>query len=139
MARQIAPRSKPPVIVVTEADHERLSALAERVFTKTPSVAKQLLEELDRASVVTDGGLPADVVGMGATVCFSIDGGVERTATLVFPGEADIAAGKVSILTPIGAALIGLSVGQSIEWSAPDGKSHILTLKSVDFGAPSST
>ena len=52
--------------------------------------------------------------------------------TLVFPGEADIAQGKISILTPIGAALIGLSAGQSIDWTARDGRIHRLKVESVE-------
>jgi regulator of nucleoside diphosphate kinase len=51
---------------------------------------------------------------------------------LVFPGQADIAAGKISILTPIGAALIGLSQGQSIDWKTRDGRSRQLTILSVE-------
>lgn len=131
MAPYTAARSKPPVITLTEADHDRLSALAERVSGKTPVVAKQLLAELDRAQVVAIGNLPANVVRMGVTAYFTIDDSQDWTATLVFPGDADIARGKISILTPIGAALIGLAVGQTIEWKAPDGRIRSLTLKAV--------
>ncbi len=52
--------------------------------------------------------------------------------TLVFPGEADIAKGKISVLTPIGAALIGLSASQSIDWTSRDGRIHRLTVESVE-------
>jgi regulator of nucleoside diphosphate kinase len=57
--------------------------------------------------------------------------GEGTTVTLVFPGDADIAEGKVSILTPIGTALLGLSPGQSIDWLARDGRSHRLSILSV--------
>jgi regulator of nucleoside diphosphate kinase len=68
---------------------------------------------------------------MGSTVRYVTDTGDDRTVTLVYPAEADISSGKVSILTPIGAALIGLSPGQSIDWQARDGRFHRLTIESV--------
>jgi regulator of nucleoside diphosphate kinase len=63
---------------------------------------------------------------------FTTDAGEDRTVTLVFPGRADIAEGKVSVLTPIGVALIGLAVGQSIDWTARDGRTHRLTVRDVE-------
>ena len=72
---------------------------------------------------------------MGSTLHFTTDAGEERTVTLVFPGEADIAEGRISVLTPIGIALIGLAAGQSMDWTARDGRIHRLTVDSVD-GAP---
>lgn len=69
---------------------------------------------------------------MGSSVRFSSDLGEERVVTLVFPGNADIAEGKVSILSPIGAALVGLTVGQSIHWTGPDGRVHRLTVTAVE-------
>jgi regulator of nucleoside diphosphate kinase len=65
---------------------------------------------------------------MGFEVRFTSDLGEDRQVTLVFPGEADIAEGKISILTPIGVALIGLKTGQSIDWTARDGRLHRLTV-----------
>jgi regulator of nucleoside diphosphate kinase len=67
---------------------------------------------------------------MGSIVEFSSDAG-QRRVTLVYPVEADIAEGRISILTPIGAALIGLSQGQSIAWTARDGRRHRLTVLEV--------
>jgi len=95
-------------------------------------VAEELLAELDRAKVVEDGRLPAKVIRMGSSLRFTSDLGEDRHVTLVFPGEADIAEGKISILTPIGVALIGLSAGQSINWTARDGRTHCLTVESVE-------
>lgn len=69
---------------------------------------------------------------MGSSVRFSSDLGEERVVTLVFPGNADIAEGKVSILSPIGAALIGLAVGQSIDWTGADSRVHRLTVTAVE-------
>jgi regulator of nucleoside diphosphate kinase len=131
MAPQTRKRQK-PAIAMTRSDHERLSHLADAFSARNPAVADQLFAELDRARVVADGRLAASVVRMGSTLRFTTDAGEDRTVTLVYPGEADIAEGKVSVLTPIGAALIGLSAGQSIDWTARDGRTHRLTVESVE-------
>ncbi len=120
-----------PAITTTRSDHERLSRLAESYIVRNPQVADELLAELDRARIVDDSRIAPDVVRMGSTLRFTSDLGEDRQVTLVFPGEADIAQGKVSVLTPIGAALIGLSAGQSIDWTARDGRVHRLTVESV--------
>ena len=124
-------RRKPP-ITMTRSDHESLSRLAEARAARDPETSEQLLAELDRARVVMDGRIAADVVRMGSTLRFTTDTGEDRTVTLVFPAEADIAMGRVSVLTPIGAALIGLSASQSIYWTSRDGRTHRLTVESVD-------
>jgi regulator of nucleoside diphosphate kinase len=129
-------RHNKPAIRVTRSDHERLSRLAESYSARNPDVADQLLAELDRAHVVEDARIAADVVRMGSRLRFTTDAGEDRIVTLVYPGEADIAEGKVSILTPIGAALIGLSAGQSIDWTARDGRIHRLTVESVEPMVP---
>jgi regulator of nucleoside diphosphate kinase len=128
-------KHRKPAIRMTRSDHERLSRLAETYAARNPEVADQLLAELDRARVVEDARIAADIVRMGSTLRFTTDAGEDRTVTLVFPGEADIAEGKVSILTPIGAALIGLTAGQSIDWTARDGRVHRLTVESVEPAA----
>ena len=125
-------RQRKPAITMTRSDRERLWRLAESYTEKTPDVADALMAELERARVVEDTRIPADVVRMGSTVRFTSDLGEDRHVTLVFPGEADIAEGKISILTPIGAALIGLSAGHSIDWTARDGRVHRLTVETVE-------
>ncbi len=131
-------KQRKPAIAITRTDHEKLSMLAESFSARNAAVADQLLGELDRARVVADGRLPNDVVRMGSRLRFTTDAGDDRTVTLVFPGEADIAEGKVSILTPIGVALIGLSAGHSIDWTARDGRTHRLTIESVAAPAAAS-
>lgn len=123
-----------PRILVTETDELCLSNLATRVNQKDPSnvVAHALLAELQRAEVVPDRKLPRSTVRMNSTVEFEIDGSETRRAKLVFPGDADIDKGRLSILTPIGAALIGLSTGQSMRWQGHDGRPHILRILSVE-------
>lgn len=125
-------RHRKPAITISHSDHEKLNRLAESIADRNPDVADQLFAELERARVVADAQLPREVVRMGSTLRFTTDAGEDRVVTLVLPNEADIAAGKVSILTPIGAALIGLSAGQSIDWTARDGRTHRLTVESVE-------
>lgn len=125
------PANQKATIVVTEGDYQRLQGLANAARLRQPDVAEELAGELDRAGVVAEREIPPDVVRMGSIVEYRTEAGATRTVTLVFPGEADIAEGKVSILTPIGTALLGLSPGQSLDWLARDGRSHRLTILSV--------
>ncbi|AZO55728.1 MAG: nucleoside diphosphate kinase regulator [Mesorhizobium sp.] len=120
-----------PIIRITQSEHARLSALANAVAARNPETADELLAELERARIVADGSVPADTVRMGSTVTFKPDTGDRKTVTLVFPGDADISEGKVSILTPIGTALMGLSTGQSIMWTARDGRQRQLLVLEV--------
>ncbi|MGQ3672774.1 nucleoside diphosphate kinase regulator [Xanthobacter sp. TB0136] len=119
-----------PTIVLNEEDHERLTGLATAFLSRNPDVAEELLTELERAKVVPAKRLPATAVRMGSTITYKANG-AERTVSLVYPGDADIAAGRISIMTPIGAALIGLSEGQSITWTARDGRPNELEVLSV--------
>lgn len=126
-----ASRKKLPPIIINAEDHKRLTALASSALDRIPEVAEALLTELDRARTTTREKLPADSVQMGSTVAFEADNGFAKQVTLVYPGDADIEAGRISVLTPIGAALIGLSVGQSIDWHDRSGKVHRMTIRSV--------
>ena len=74
---------------MTRSDHQSLSRLAESRAARDPDLSEQLLAELDRARVVEDRRIAADVVRMGSTLPFTTDAGEDRTVTLVFPGEAD--------------------------------------------------
>lgn len=127
-----------PNIRISKTDHARLSALASGAASRNPDMSDDLFAELERARVVADSQIPADTIQMGSVVTFKPDTGEARTVTLVFPGEADIAQGKVSILTPIGTALIGLSAGQSIPWTARDGHRHELSVVAVSRPAADS-
>ena len=91
-----------------------------------------LAREVARATVMPSGFALRGVVTMGAQVEFRDDTTDQtRTVTLVYPDEADLADGKLSILSPVGAALIGLSVGHSIEWQTPAGGWRSLTVLRV--------
>lgn len=131
--RENASDRQMPKIIVCEADYQRLTDLAMAVQGRIPEVADELLAEMDRAEIADT--IPGTVVRMGSKIRFRADDGQERNVTLVFPGEADIEQGKISILTPIGAALIGLSEGQSILWAKRDGERHRLTVLRVEAPA----
>jgi regulator of nucleoside diphosphate kinase len=118
-------------IIVGNADYERLTDLATASLERLPEVANELLSEMDRAKVVKDGSVPADVVRMGSTVTFKSDDGHSRTLKLVYPVDESLDDHRISVMTPVGAALIGLSEGQSISWTARDGKHHRLTVTAV--------
>jgi regulator of nucleoside diphosphate kinase len=120
-----------PQIIISDTDYDRLSDLANASLQRLPEVAQELLDELDRAQIVSDEAVPADVVRMGSTVTFKSDDGQTRTMTLVYPVDESLDAHRISVMTPIGAALIGLGVGQSISWPGRDGKQHRLTVTKV--------
>lgn len=125
-----------PNIIVSDADCTRLTDLATASLERLPEVAEELLSEMERAKVVSEGSVPANVVRMGSTVTFRSDAGTdgephELTETLVYPVDEDSDAHKLSVMTPVGAALIGLAVGQSIAWTARDGRKHRLTVVKV--------
>jgi regulator of nucleoside diphosphate kinase len=120
-----------PNIIVSNADYERLTDLATASLERLPEVAEELLAEMDRAKIVRDDSVPANVVRMGSTVTFRSDDGRELTETLVYPADEDSDAHKISVMTPVGAALIGLAEGQSISWTARDGRKHELTVVKV--------
>jgi regulator of nucleoside diphosphate kinase len=130
-----SPTATLPRIVVGEAEEYRLSALATAAsLTGKAGAAKTLLAEMERASVVRDADVPPDVVRMQSVVEFEIDGANRRLVRIVYPGEADIDSGRISILTPIGTALIGLSPGQKIPLQGHDGRAHTLAVLSVAPG-----
>lgn len=125
-------KRRKPQITLCMSDHEALTRLAEKAAERDQAGGEELLAELDRARVVSDTSLKSGIIRMGSALRYTTDTGEDRTATLVFPGEADISAGRISILTPIGAALIGLAQGQSIDWEGRDGRVHRLTIESVE-------
>jgi regulator of nucleoside diphosphate kinase len=120
-----------PAITLGQADHRQLIVLAMAGLGQTAEDADGLLYELERAQVVPDSAVPDDVVRMGSFVRFRTNAGGERQVELVYPADADIEAGKVSVLTPVGTALLGLRAGQSITWLTRDGRKQLLTVLGV--------
>jgi regulator of nucleoside diphosphate kinase len=121
-----------PQIIVSDVDYERLTSLATAALERLPEVAEELLAEMDRAKIVEPALVPADVVRMGSTVTFRSDDGHKRRMTLVYPIDEDLTTHKISVMTPVGAALIGLGEDQSIRWTARDGRRHELTVLKVE-------
>jgi regulator of nucleoside diphosphate kinase len=120
-----------PQITLSAEDYDRLSQLARAAASAMPDLVPVLTEELERAHVVAD-GRPEQTVCMGSEVAFRDDStGKVETVTLVYPGDADIAQRRISIMTPIGTALIGLGVGDSITWETRGGERRLLTVLEV--------
>ncbi|KFL29117.1 hypothetical protein JP75_23075 [Devosia riboflavina] len=124
-------RDLAPAITLGRADHTKLNSLALASLERLPDLADRLLEELERAKVVADEKLPEGVVRMGSSITYVTNADKEQTVTLVYPADADIEAGRISVMTPIGTALVGLKVGQSITWRDRADKRHKLTVVSV--------
>ncbi|WP_158669713.1 nucleoside diphosphate kinase regulator [Bradyrhizobium guangdongense] len=120
-----------PPIKIAEDESRRLNSLANSTMDLFPRVAQFLARELERATVTEENDLRG-VVRMGSKVTYRDDEtGASRKIVLVYPHEANIELSRISILTPVGAALIGLSVGQSIEFETPDKRTRGLTVLSV--------
>ncbi len=125
-------RTRSTHIIVSNAEYERLTDLANASMERLPDVAHELLAELERAQIVDGKDLPKDVVRMGSTVTFKSDDGHVRTLKLVYPADESLDEHRISVMTPVGVALIGLAPGQSISWTARDGKHHRLTVTKVE-------
>ena len=118
--------SKRGVIYITESDFDRLRKLIDIMSTsdvdKTREYLQVLEDELDKAEIVKPQSIPKDVITMRSKVrLLDIDAGKEVVYSLVFPNEADLDQGKISVLAPIGTAMIGYKVGDVIEWEVPAG------------------
>jgi regulator of nucleoside diphosphate kinase len=121
-----------PPIIITREDERRLSLLADSTMTRFPRVAHFLTRELGRANVVPGQVDLAGVVRMGSWVTYREEtSGRVRKVKLVYPDEADIDLSRISVLSPVGAALIGLSMGQTIEFQTPIREKRSLTVIDV--------
>ena len=112
---------KRPGIILTSRDLNRLETLLEALPAATFPGKTELLAELDRADVVEPQDVPPDVVTMNSKVRFALESGEEFCLTLVYPQDMDGSAERISILAPVGSALLGLSAGEHIEWPRPGG------------------
>jgi len=110
-------------IFVTAEDRKRLEALLQRPTADWDREdVRELVREIQRASVVAAAEIPADVITMNSKAkLLDLDRGATLEYTLVYPQDADFAAGKISVLAPIGAAMLGYRVGDEIEWTVPGG------------------
>lgn len=124
--------TKPPIII-SRLDLERIETLLERMPPVQLAQHEALRGELDRAEVREPGAMPSNVVTMNSVVTFEDeDSHDEMTVSLVYPAGAGTP-GTVSILAPVGSALLGLAVGQRIAWPMPDGHKRSLRVLDIDY------
>lgn len=129
-------------ILISSTDYRRLLALinSARLDRRVPADSVRLLEqELSRATVVEPAELPPDVVTMNSTVWFRDQGDDEvEEYTLVYPPEADVIHDRISVLAPIGTALLGYRVGDVVVWRVPSGRRRLEIIHVAQIAAASS-
>ena len=125
---------KKPGIILSSLDYDRLEALLDALPDNAYPSKEGLQAELDRAEVVEPQDVPPTVVTMNSTVRFALEDTAEEfSLTLVYPRDADGKGERISVLAPVGSALLGLSTGEHIEWPGPGGKSIRVRIVEVVF------
>ena len=123
-----------PALVISAHDFERLDRLLSLLKGPERPGAVSLLGELERAQVVEPQDIPAEIVTMNSqTRLLNESTGKTRELTLVYPKDADSAVGRISVLAPVGSALLGLRKGQSIDWPMPNGQKERLKVLDVMY------
>jgi regulator of nucleoside diphosphate kinase len=138
MGNHASGEMRPPIHLLA-AESDMVASLALQAEDRNPAVAAMLLEEIERAELHEAETLPDEAVTLGSEVDFIDEKTAQlRTVELVLPAAANIALGRISILTPMGAALYGLMAGQSIDWPDLDGHSRKIRIMRVrqPFGGP---
>ncbi|MBV2128746.1 nucleoside diphosphate kinase regulator [Arsukibacterium indicum] len=119
-----------PEITLSTTDFDRLDALLSKTSEDIPGYSK-LSQELERANLVAPEQLPDNVVSMNSTVRFRLANGKTTTLTLVYPKDLDQSGSKISVLAPVGSALLGLKAGDTIHWPLPDGEMSSITVEEL--------
>ena len=123
-----------PAIIINDFDAERIDRLLEQPAYANSPVASALNDELDRAQMCSPQTMPADVVTMNSEVKFrDLSSGEERVRTLVFPAQLTDSNTQLSVLAPVGAALLGLRVGDTIHWELPGGVTTHLEVLALNY------
>jgi len=126
--------NKRPEIIISSLDADRLYDLIESLPANSFAGEKELEAELGRATIVDPKDVPATIVTMNSTVNFVVESSKEEfNLTLVYPKDLDASGQKISILAPIGGALLGLSQGDEIEWPKPGGGLIKVKIKEVTY------
>jgi len=122
-----------PTIIINELDAERIDRLLEQPAFASLPIASALNDELDRAQMCAPQDMPANVVTMNSQVKFrELTTGEVRTRTLVYPAQMTDSSTQLSVMAPVGAALIGLRTGDTIHWELPGGTAtHLEVLELV--------
>jgi len=117
-----------PDIIISELDYSRIENLLQATSGIPANVKMALLTELERADLVAPEQMPANVVTMNSQVKFSVvSTGVTFTLKLVYPKDMDSSGNTISILAPVGSAMLGLKEGEEINW--PDGQGGMLQVR----------
>jgi regulator of nucleoside diphosphate kinase len=123
-----------PEITISSLDADRLYALIESLPNDGLIGINKLEKELDRAKIVEPSDVPPTIVTMNSTVRFSVESSLDEfLLTLVYPNNIDASGDKISILAPVGSALLGLSQGDQIEWPKPGGGLIKVTIEDITY------
>lgn len=126
-----------PAIFIPAGDYSRLVALAEAAGREAPQLRDYLGRELDRARIVDEAAFDDQVVRLGSHVTYRDNtDGRERTVQLVWPLEADVGRQRISVISLVGAALLGMRAGQAIDWPGPLGDARRLEVLAVHQQRP---
>lgn len=126
--------NKKPEITISRLDAERLEKLLDSMGGKRFPGVDELEDEIARAHVVEPKQVPPTVVTMNSSVRFKVESSdAEFSLTLVYPKDADGSSDKISILAPVGSALLGLKEGDEISWPAPGGKATRVKIIEVTY------
>ncbi|WP_409309073.1 nucleoside diphosphate kinase regulator [Pectobacterium sp. B1J-3] len=120
-----------PNLTISELDAERLDMLLEQPAFAGSNIAQALNDELDRAEILPSANIPSDVVTMNSRVRFrDLIANEEHIRTLVYPATVKDSKEHLSVMAPLGAALLGMHVGNTIVWQLPNGEeTHIEVLE----------
>lgn len=124
--------SAAPRVVLSSTDYDKLEALMDAIPGASSPHKTALLNEIARADIVEPHEIPPFIVTMNSTVEFSMEGVAhDFRLTLVYPSEVQNTPDCISILAPVGSALLGLAVGDAIEWPRPGGGLIKVRIKNV--------
>jgi regulator of nucleoside diphosphate kinase len=120
-------------VVLLQEDYDLLNAYFHRgasAVVDEKQNFKSLAEELNRATILPEKEFPADIVRLNSTAIIKdMDTNRVITVTIVMPGQADVKKNKVSVLAPVGTALIGFRKGQQVTWEVPSGTRHFIIME----------
>ncbi|WP_226780606.1 nucleoside diphosphate kinase regulator [Oceaniglobus trochenteri] len=122
-----------PKIVINADELAHIEGLAEGAWNSNPALAERLQDEIARARIVKPAKMPANVITIGSLVTYRDETTKqEKTVTLVYPEKADISCQRISVMTPIGVALLGLPEGAEFHWDTRDNQRRMLTVVRVE-------
>jgi regulator of nucleoside diphosphate kinase len=125
-------RVRLPKVILDKTLINRLESLASSMMRRSPTLAERMMEELARAKLVAPEKLRSDIVTIGSAVTYrDLTSDRIRTVVLCYPEDEDIDQNRISVLTPVGVALLGLSAGATIPWLTRDGETRTLEVLTV--------